>query len=179
MKPQVSLVDQPKLLKPILFLAWPVFLEQLLVLMVGLVDTLLTGHYLETHHMAAMGQMAYLLWMIPALMSVVSIGTTAVVAREIGAGNRTAANLVTNQAFVLGLFLSIAMLIGFGFGSDTLLRWLQLSPEAQVAARQYLSWIVPIIPLMAFQQIGVAALRGSGNTISGLWVMGTVNIVNT
>jgi Na+-driven multidrug efflux pump len=83
-----SLVHQPSLLKPIVRLAWPVVVEQLLVLMVGLVDTFLTGQFLETHHMAAMGQMAYLLWMIPALMSVISIGTTAVVAREIGAGRR-------------------------------------------------------------------------------------------
>lgn len=176
---RTALVDQPTLLKPILLLAWPVFLEQLLVLMVGLVDTLLTGRYLETHHMAAMGQMAYLLWMIPALMSVVSIGTTAVVAREIGAGDRANANLVTNQALLIGLLLSSVMCISFWLGSDTLLTALQLSDEAHTAAGQYLKWIIPIIPMMAFQQIGVAALRGSGNTVSGLWVMGTVNIVNT
>jgi len=174
-----SLVDQPTLLKPILLLAWPVFLEQLLVLMVGLVDTLLTGRFLETHHMAAMGQMAYLLWMMPAMMSMVSIGTTAVVAREVGGGNRTAANHVMNQALVMGLCFSLIMLSSFWFGSSTLLNWLQLSDEASVAAGQYLRWIIPIIPLMAFQQIGVAALRGAGNTISGLWVMGTVNVVNT
>ena len=174
-----SLVDQPTLLKPILLLAWPVFLEQLLVLMVGLVDTLLTGRFLETHHMAAMGQMAYLLWMIPAMMSMISIGTTAVVAREVGGGNRTTANLVMNQALVMGFCFSLIMLTSFWFGSSTLLKWLQLSDEASVAAGQYLRWIIPIIPLMAFQQIGVAALRGAGNTISGLWVMGTVNVVNT
>lgn len=174
-----SLVDQPTLLKPILLLAWPVFLEQLLVLMVGLVDTLLTGRFLETYHMAAMGQMAYLLWMIPAMMSMISIGTTAVVAREVGGGNRTTANLVMNQALVMGFCFSLIMLTSFWFGSSTLLKWLQLSDEASVAAGQYLRWIIPIIPLMAFQQIGVAALRGAGNTISGLWVMGTVNVVNT
>jgi putative MATE family efflux protein len=174
-----SLVDQPTLLKPILLLAWPVFLEQLLVLMVGLVDTLLTGRFLETHHMAAMGQMAYLLWMMPAMMSMVSIGTTAVVAREIGGGNRATANLVMNQAMVMGFCFSLIMLISFWFGSSTLLKWLQLSDEASVAASQYLRWIIPILPLMAFQQIGVAALRGAGNTLGGLWVMGTVNVVNT
>jgi len=179
MKPQSSLVDQPTLFKPILGLAWPVFLEQLLVLMVGLVDTLLTGRYLQTHHMAAMGQMAYLLWMIPALMSVVSIGTTAVVAREIGGGDRAKANLVTNQALILGFFFSMVILTAFAIGSNSLLNVLQLSKEAHVAASQYLRWIIPIIPLMAFQQIGVAALRGSGNTFSGLCVMGTVNVVNT
>jgi putative MATE family efflux protein len=179
MKPQLSLVDQPTLLKPILMLAWPVLIEQLLVLMVGLVDTLLTGRFLETYHMAAMGQMAYLLWMIPALMSVVSIGTTAVVAREIGGGDRVKANLVANQAIVVGIVFSMIMLLAFALGSDRLLRWLQLSEEAQGAARQYLRWIIPIIPLMAFQQVGVAALRGAGNTKSGLLVMGVVNVVNT
>lgn len=179
MKPRVPLVDQPTLLIPILWLAWPVFLEQLLVLMVGLVDTMLTGQYLETYHMAAMGQMAYLLWMIPALMSVVSIGTTAVVAREVGGGDRQAANWVANQAVVIGFFFSMLMLVCFWFGSNTLLSWLQLSEESRIAAGQYLRWIIPIIPLMAFQQVGVAALRGAGNTVSGLWVMGTVNVVNT
>ncbi len=129
--------------------------------------------------MAAMGQMAYLLWMIPALMSVVSIGTTAVVAREVGAGDRLKSNLVANQAIVLALLLSTLMWFSFYFGSDVLLGWLQLSDEAKIAASAYLRWIIPILPLMTFQQVGVAAFRGAGNTLSGLLVMGLVNLVNT
>ena len=173
-----SLVHQPSLLKPIVRLAWPVVVEQLLVLMVGLVDTFLTGQFLETHHMAAMGQMAYLLWMIPALMSVISIGTTAVVAREIGAGRRDIANLVTNQALLMGLGISLSLLGAFAIAHDRLLDVLQLRPEAKQAAIEYLRWIIPVLPLMMFQLVGTAAFRGAGNTLSGLLVMGLVNLVN-
>ena len=88
----------------VLALAMPVLAEQLLAVAVGMVDTWLTGNYLPgDEYLAAIGQMAYLMWLIPSLFAFVSIGTTALVARSIGADDSKTANRAANQSIVMRL----------------------------------------------------------------------------
>ncbi len=63
-------------LRPLLRLAWPVLVEQLLVMLVGLVDLWLTGNYLQRPHLAAIGLMSYVLWLLPSMFGIVAIGAT-------------------------------------------------------------------------------------------------------
>ena len=51
----------------------------------GLSDTLLTGRYLSEEHLAAVTVSTYLLWFLGSLMTIVSVGATALVARLTGA----------------------------------------------------------------------------------------------
>ena len=165
-------------LRPLIRLAIPVLAEQLLLMLVGLSDSLLVGHYLQRPHLAAITLMAYLLWVISSLFSVVAIGGTAMVARFVGAENMTMAKRTTQQAVIVGVLLS---LVGLGLGLlflDSLPEFLQLEDTSATLASEYLSYIVPVLPLVAFQVVGVACLRGAGDMISGLLVMATVNIVN-
>ena len=70
-----------------LALALPVFAEESLTLLVGYTDWWLTGSFLPgDEYKAAMGLMAYLLWLIPILFAAVAIGATAMVSRIVGAG---------------------------------------------------------------------------------------------
>ena len=88
-------------------LAMPVLAGHLLDMMVGFTDTWLTGNFLATaEHLAAMNLTGYLLWFMVSMFSLVSIGTTAMVARFVGAGDWSAARHTTNQAFVMGLVVS-------------------------------------------------------------------------
>ena len=80
-----------------LVLALPVLAEETLTLLVGYTDWWLTGHYLEgPSYKAAMGLMAYSLWLLPSLFSAVGIGATALIARFYGAGNHADAVRVAN-----------------------------------------------------------------------------------
>ncbi len=94
---------------PMLRLALPVLAGHLLDMMVGFTDTWLTGNFLATaEHLAAMNLTGYLLWFMVSMFSLVSIGTTAMVARFVGAGDWAAARHTTNQAFVIGLIVCCA-----------------------------------------------------------------------
>ncbi len=62
--------------RPLFRLALPVLLEQTLVMLVGLVDLWLAGNYLQSAHLAAMGLVSYILWLIPCLFGAVAIGAT-------------------------------------------------------------------------------------------------------
>jgi putative MATE family efflux protein len=171
-------VLDPGTVGPLLRLVWPVLVEQLLVMMVGFSDTLLAGHYLLPAHLAAMTLISYALWMLTNLFAVVSIGAVAMTARFVGAGQWHDANRVTNQAFVLGailaaVFTTIGLLLG-----DRLAGLLQLEGEAAAFATRYLQFIIPMLPWMMLEAVGIGCLRGAGDMVTGLVAMIVVNVVN-
>ncbi len=168
----------PGTLRPMLRLALPVLFEQLLAMLVGFSDTLLTGHYLDRPHLAAINLLAYLLWLLYGLFSVVAIGATAMVARYVGAGDYRTARRVTNQSLFLGAcFALAAMLLGL-YAGPRIGFWLRLSGESAAFSGQYLGFVVPVIPLLMVQVVGVACLRGAGDMVAGLGIMAVVNAVN-
>ncbi len=159
-------------------LALPVLLEQILGMAVWFSDRLLTGHYLETPHLAAITLMAYVLWLVWGLFSVVAIGATAMVARFVGAGDWAAARHVTHQAFVVGAVLALLATLGGMTWGHYVAIGLQLHGETAELATTYLMCILPVVPLMMLQTVGIACLRGAGDMVSGLVIMGIVNLVN-
>lgn len=160
-------------------LALPVLAEQLLGVMVGYVDMALAGHILKDDvYIAAMGSLAYLMWLLFSLFAAVAIGATAVVARLVGSGKQADAAHAANQALVLGIALSVPITLLYGLGGNTLATWLQLEGDAALYAGRYLSIIAWTVPLVAVQRVGIAALRGAGDTVSGLLAMILVNVVN-
>ncbi|MDZ7620846.1 MAG: MATE family efflux transporter [Patescibacteria group bacterium] len=173
-----SLIEEPGTLRPMLRLAMPVLLEQILGMAVWFSDRLLTGHYLDTPHLAAITLMAYVLWLVWGIFSVVAIGGTAMVARFVGAGDWAAARHVLHQAVLIGATLAVlATLAGFAWG-DRVAVALQLHGETAELATTYLRCMLPVIPLMMLQTVGIACLRGAGDMVSGLVIMGVVNLVN-
>ena len=172
------IVHTPGTLRPMLRLAWPVLLEQFLGILVWFSDRLLVGHYLDTVHLAAITLMAYVLWLIFGLFMTVGIGATAMVARFVGAGNYRMARRVTNQAFLVGAVAAIfATGLGFAFG-EQIVQFFQLKGEAARLAVVYLHYMLPVIPLMMIEAVGIACLRGAGDMIAGLIIMAVVNVVN-
>lgn len=159
-------------------LAWPVLVEQLLVMLVGLTDTWLAGQFLQQHHLAAMNLMAYALWLLPSLFAAVGIGATALVARSVGARDLAAANRVTNQAFVLGMGLAVAVTAVSLPLAASWVRAMQLTGDAADAATRYLWIVLPATPAVAIEVVGNACLRGAGRMTASLAVMAVVNVVN-
>jgi len=159
-------------------LALPVLVESLLVMLVGLVDLFLTGRFLETKHMAAIGLMAYLLWMIPCIFSVIAIGSTALIARFTGAGSHEDARQTTNQSLLAGTVLAFLVIGPIWRFAPALLQLMQLPLDAIPPAEVYLAYVVPVIPAIMIQVIGTACLRGAGDMMSGFITMAIVNVVN-
>ena len=165
-------------LRPLLRLAIPVLFEQLLLMLVGFVDLWLTGVYLSESHLAAIGLMSYLLWFLPCLFGPVGIGALALIARLIGAKQRSQASRVANQAVLLGLGMALLITLLLLLFSDTFVSWCRLPEGPSRLASEYLRILIPIIALMMLQQVGVACLRGAGDMMTVFVSMALVNIVN-
>lgn len=148
-------------------------------MLVGYTDWYLAGHYLEgTAYRAAMGLIAYSLWLVPSLFSAIAIGAVALTARFVGGGDMRSARHVTGQALLGGTVLAVFATVLVAAGAPTFAWLMQLEPEAAAHAVRYLYIMVPIIPLMMIEQVGIACLRGAGDTVTGLSIKILVNVVN-
>ncbi|MCE9528135.1 MAG: MATE family efflux transporter [Planctomycetales bacterium] len=166
-------------LRPLFALALPVMAEESLNLLVGYTDWWLAGHFLPGEEpKAAMGLMSYVLWILPTLFSLISIGAMALVARFVGAGMRKEASHVVNQAMLLGVIAAGIGIFFFLVGGPWFVSAMQLRPEAAELALRYIRIMTPAIPAIMLEQIGSACLRGSGDAVTGLIARVVLNAVN-
>ncbi len=174
-----SLVDSPGTLRPMLRLTAPVLAEQVLHLLVGFTDLWLTGNYLHgAAYVAAMTLMIYALWLIGNSFGVVALGSTAMTARFVGAGNRDMANRVMNQSITSGFIWAAIMMAACLPIVGHFPRVMGLEGTAADAATRYLTIELCVFPAIMVERVGIACLRGAGDMMSGLVVMAIVNAVN-
>ncbi len=174
-----QVVSSSNTVRPMLALAMPVLAEESLTMLVGYTDWWLVGHFLAgTEYKAAMGLMSYVLWLLPSMFAAVAIGATALIARFVGAGDRDAARRVAHQAMLLGLLFTVAVLAAVLLGGRTLVQVMQLEGRAAELAVRYIWILTPVIPAIMLEQVGVACLRGAGDTFSGFIAKSIVNVVN-
>ncbi|MCL4191437.1 MAG: MATE family efflux transporter [Thermoguttaceae bacterium] len=159
-------------------MALPVLAEQLLAMLVGFSDTVIAGRYLEEPHLAAMNLMAYLLWLAQGVFAVIAIGATAMVARFVGAGDRVSARRTVNQAFILGAALAAVATAAAGWAARDAVGLVNLEGASAALAVRYIYCILPALPLIMMEAVGIACLRGAGDMIAGLLIMVAVNTVN-
>ena len=132
----------------------------------------------QVSYQAAQTTAAYLAWFISSYTVLVSVGSTALVARFTGAGNHAGAVHAANQSILLAVGLGVAGTVVGVAGLEALIAALQLhGPSGEFAV----AYLRPLILLLVFQVIesgGIACLVGAGDTRTGLYVMTGVAVVN-
>lgn len=165
--------------RPMFALALPVLAEELLNIFVGYTDWILTGHFLPGDEpKAAMMLMAYLLWLLPGMFSIVSIGSHAVIARLVGAQQHRDASHVVTQSLLLGTIVAILAMLLMYFGAPWMIGVMQSEPEVGALALRYLWILIPVVPLVMLEQVGSACLRAAGDTVSGMIARVILNLTN-
>ena len=168
----------------VLTLAWPVLLQQLLILTVSLSDRFLAGRFQKVEEatkiasQSAQTTASYLAWVISNYTILVSVGSVALVARFVGAGDRKEAIAVTHQSLLLAVALGV---LGTAVGVPLLPALMDALQLHGSAADQAVAYLRPLFWLLAFQMIesaGIACLIGAGDTRTGLWVLGGIAVVN-
>lgn len=168
----------------VLTLAWPALLQQLLNLSVGFSDRLLAGRLLQAaseQQLAAQSALttaSYLGFALASFNVLVVVGSTALVARCIGARNREEAIRFTNQSLFQAMCFGLAMTVVGLLGLPSLLAALQLEGEAARYALDYLNPLFLLLVFAVIEAAGIACLVGAGDTRAGLAVLTVVSVVN-
>ena len=168
---------QAAIRQDVLRLALPAMGEQLLSMMVGIVDTFLVGH-LGAAPLAAVGLANQWVFMATTLFGAIATGSTAMIARFIGAREPQQANEVLRQSMLLGALIGvIATILGVSLALPAVV--LLGAPEDVVdLSTSYLSVASSVFFFSTLMFIGNASLRGAGDTRTPLFVMLVVNALN-
>ncbi len=161
----------------VLALAWWPLLEQLLAALVGFVDTALAGR-LEPAATEAIGAAGYMLWLMGLMQGAVGVGSTAIIARAVGAGDREQANAAVGQSMMLALGWGVFNGVLFFLLAPLVAKATSLDGRAGELCVMYLRWLAFVAPCRAVLYIGSACLRGAGDTRSPFFVMLWVNGIN-
>jgi putative MATE family efflux protein len=181
----MELVPDPRpVWRQVIHLAWPVLAQQALIFSVGIYDSYLAGNNVPadiTKHVAyqaAQGNISYLTWFLSSYTVLVSVGSTALVARYVGARNWGMAHRVVQQSILLAVILGLAGGALGWLAAPTVMQWLGLTGDAGQFAVDFLR---PLLALLAFQvleQAGIHCLIGAGDTRTGPIVSGLVAFLN-
>jgi putative MATE family efflux protein len=168
----------------VLYLAWPVLVQQLLLMAVGLYDQYLAGNNLpadpslHVSYQAAQTTANYLAWFIASCSAIVSVGSTALVARFTGAGDKGHAVHAANQSILLAIILGVAATIVGLLSVGEVVRLMRMSGPAADMTVKFLTPVLALVTLLIVESAGLACLVGAGDTHPTLWVLGGVALIN-
>ena len=97
-----------------------------------------------------------------ALTQMLGVGTVAVIAHAVGAGDKDAANLVFNQSLVLAALCAFAAFVGGYALTGPYMRAVGADAATITAGTTYLYWYVPGLALQFAMVAMGSALRGTG-----------------
>jgi Na+-driven multidrug efflux pump len=161
----------------LLALAWPIFVEQGLRILIGTVDTFMVSH-ISDGAVAALGVAHQVVYISIILFNFIGIGSSVVITHHLGANDRTGADRISRAAIGVNSWLGLCVSVGVAVSAEPLLRLMQL-PEA------LLGYAVPFLTLMGgtlfleAQNIAMAAtLRAHAHTRPVMLTTGLQNVVN-
>ncbi len=175
--PSLDLSGQ-RLTRTIVALAWPVLVERVAVSVLYTVAAVLVGRYVGANGIAAVGIAGQVLWLTMAGGFGVEVGTTAVVARDAGAGDSRRMQATAGTAALIGFLWGLGGAVVAWTAGPAIIS--ALGAEGQIAryANDFLVVSAFGFPFMNMTFSLNGALRGLGNTFLPMVIIIAVNGVN-
>ncbi|MGI6109783.1 MAG: MATE family efflux transporter, partial [Eubacteriaceae bacterium] len=160
-------------------LIWPLFIEQLLVMLVGIADTLMVSYAGEAAVSGVSLDNMFVTVFIY-LFTALAAGGAVVVSQYLGSGDRKSGNLAASQIFTVSLIFSVAVMVFTLAFNRLILRTLFGSVDDAVmdACITYLNISAYSFPALALYNAGAALFRSMGNTRTAMNVSILMNIIN-
>lgn len=166
------------ILKRILNLAIPSMIEMFLTTLVGIADTVMIGKYLEAAGISAMAMANQIIFPVVFIFSAFNAGTTAIVARHIGAKEYDEANEGAGQSLLLNAFVGILLVAVMVIFYEKFIRLFPAKKNVIDLGVEYLRIVIYSQFFMLITFAISSSLRGAGDTKTPMYVNSAVNIFN-
>ena len=158
-------------------LAGPIFIETLLVMMLGAVDTFMLSRYSD-NSVAAVGVVNQLMNLVFLLFEVISIGTSILCSQYIGAGRRDKVIQVVGISLIFNLFSGLLLSLGLYSFAGSLLQMMGLRPDLMSDGLPYMKIVGGFAFLQAISLSLSASLRSADKAKYPMYVSMVVNVLN-
>jgi putative MATE family efflux protein len=157
-------------------LSAPALTEMVMVSLVTVINMMMVGR-LGAEQITAVGLPQQPFWLAMSFVVSLNVGTTAIVARAIGANQDKVADRAFSQAIVLSGIIGVVIGASFIWLAEPVVRFMGGQGSVVQLSVDYLRIIALSIPLFTLSSTVLAALRGAGETRTAMMVNAISNIV--
>lgn len=158
-------------------LSVPIFIETLLIMMLGAVDTFMLSRYSD-ESVAAVGVVNQIVMLAFLVFEVINLGTSVICSQYLGAGLNKRIPSVVMVALLTNLLLGMAVSGVLYFGDEMILRAMGLNEVLLPYGTAYMRIVGAFAFFQALSMTLSAALRADNLAIYPMAVTFIVNIVN-
>ncbi len=174
---RVKLPSGASVRQTVLHLAGPALVEMLLVTLVGMADMIMVGR-LGPAAIAAVGLTNQPMFFATAVFMALNVGTTAVIARSVGANERAVADDSLAQSFMLTVVMGVGIsVLGVAFARGVM-ALMGAEEEVVLLGTAYMRIVAAGAIFMVLTMCVAAALRGAGDTTTPMKVNTFCNVLN-
>lgn len=170
--------DEARLPRTVMSLAWPALVEELGLSLLGIVDAILVGQLIGSDALAAVGLGSLLFWLPMSGSMAVVVGTTAVVARDTGAGQAASVQQALRNSLAVALAWGILSAVLMVTLAEPALRLMGAEEDVVPLGATYVRAGGASLALQSLIFAGGAALRGAGDTRTPMLITLFANVVN-
>ena len=158
-------------------LATPIFIETLLIMMLGAVDVIMLSRHSD-NSVAAVGVVNQIVMLTFLVFEVINLGTSVLCSQYIGARQEKKVVQVVGVSIIVNLLVGGIISFFLYFKSATILQWMGLNAELMQDGVEYMKIVGAFAFFQAISLTLSAALRSANKAIYPMLVTVVVNIVN-
>ena len=155
----------------------PIFIETLLIMMLGAVDTIMLSQYSD-ESVAAVGVVNQIVMFAFLIFEVINIGTSVLCSQYLGAKMQKNMVQVVGVALLFNLVVGLLISAILHYSATTLLGWMGLRPELLKYGIGYMQIVGAFAFFQAISFTISASLRSANKAIYPMLVTVLVNIMN-
>ncbi|MEG0949097.1 MAG: MATE family efflux transporter [Bacteroidales bacterium] len=169
--------DKKVIRRRLLYLTVPIFIDSLLAMMLGMMDTVMLSKYAD-NAVAAVGVVNQVFNMVILVFQVTTLGTSVLCAQYYGAGKREKLVQIIGVSLIFNLLLGLLLSVLLFFNGEFLLRMMHLAPELMDDGVRYLRIIGGFAFVQSLSLTIAAVLRSANLAKFPMFVTLVVNILN-
>ena len=161
----------------LLALAWPIFIEQGLRMLIGTVDTFMVSH-IGDDAVAGLSVANQVVMLFIISFAFIGIGSSVVITHHLGARDRAGADKISATAIATNFWIGAAVSLLVTLFSTSMLRWMQVPDGPIVYAKPFLALMGGSLFLESINVSIAATLRAHTHTRDAMLVALGQNILN-
>lgn len=158
-------------------LTWPIFIEILLFMLLGNMDTIMLSKYSDGA-VAAVGVSNQIISMVNIMFGIISSGTAILMAQYLGAEKRKSASQVVGVSLIVNLLFGLILSLLMVFVGKDLLKLMNLPSALIHNGIEYLSIVGGFLFIHAVLMTMTAIVRSHGFTKISMFVVLGMNLIN-
>ena len=172
-----EVIQQENIRRRLFKLAAPIFIETLLIMMLGAVDVIMLSRHSD-NSVAAVGVVNQIIVLTFLIFEVINLGTSVLCSQYLGAKMHKNVVQVVGVSLLMNLVVGVAVSLFLFSMNETILQWMGLTPELMKDGTDYMRIVGAFAFFQAISLTLSASLRSANKAIYPMMVTVVVNILN-